>query len=142
MKLVIDEREIAISPDLTDEAFGEAWVELLSQYEHLDDTVRMGLKLLARKFLSGMEKKHGKAFRPPKGQDPTLHLAGILFSLMDGVMQRASIEITTASPEHASAASIAFAVEDTRKSWRQVADHGHDGERENHLLEETARSLS
>jgi hypothetical protein len=140
--LDIDGKQTIIPAELTDEAMGEAWLELLKTYDELDDTLRMGLKILARKILSSLEKKQGnRVFRPAKGQDPTLHLAGILFTLWDGLVQHACIEITTESPEHTTATTLALSVAGEGEGWRQVVSSRHDGNGQNNLLEETAASL-
>lgn len=142
MLLSIDERTIEIPDNLIDQALGESWVELLTMYEGLDITLRMGMKILTRKILQSLEEKYGKVVRPPKGEDPNLHLAGLLFSLVEGGLSHATIEVTTHSPEHSSASSVSFAIEDSRKSWRQMASSGENGERQDVLLEEAATATS
>ena len=142
MKIVVDDKVINVPDDMVERVFMEVWVELENAYNQLDDTIRFGMKIFIRQFLKNLEKQYGTSIRPPKGDDPVMHFMSLIFEFsMEVAKRHASVEVTTANPEHSDADTLTVAIESEGKSWRQVVDMRDYGMRENNLLEEAASSL-
>ena len=142
MRILIDEREIYVQGEMVDAVADSLWDMFTREYSALDDTIRFGMKLFIRETLKKLEKQYGMQLRPPKGEDPVMHLMGLLLNFTTEVIKRhASLEVATLNPGNTDAASVSVAIESESQSWRQMVSRGDYGVRENNLLEEVTGAL-
>lgn len=100
---------------------------LLERYESMGKTLRLALKPLARHVLMELEKKHGTQVRPPKGDDPSLHLVKLLLGVLIKGMPNVSVIVST-TPGTTEIQSFDLSVKGEGESGGQVVTHGNIGE--------------
>lgn len=137
MKILIDEREIYVADEMVDQVADSLWKVFEETYQDLDETIRFGMKLFIRETIKKLEKQYGMQLRPPKGDDPVMHLMGLMLNFGTEVIKRhASLEVTTVSDGNTDAASVSVAIAGEGEGWRQVVSRRDYGLRENNFLEE------
>jgi hypothetical protein len=95
MKIELDGKEYTVSHETEEKMVQQIYLMLLEKYEGLGKTIRLLVKPVARQILLEMEKKSGKGIRPPRGDDPTLHLVRLMLGVLNKGLQDVECQVTT-----------------------------------------------
>jgi hypothetical protein len=106
------------------------------EYLKLEQTYRLLAKPVAREILRRMEesarKTHGKEvalfFRTAKGKDPVLHLSDVFVRMLEEVLKRVEIGIST---EHHTVTALNCSIASEDQPRGPLSLNGHIREREN-----------
>lgn len=114
MKIILDDKTFVLSPELENELIGKFYNEAISKYKEIDAQIRLGLQIYARKKIYDLEKKSGRAdLRPGRGEDPVLHLAGIIMSGVKEGLNGVTLDIKTSDGHTISACAWQFISENS-----------------------------
>lgn len=147
MRLDLNGIVCELPPQAQAQLLGVIWRDMERRYAELNGGIRGGMKMVSRKVLLDMERRARKEsteeiamkIRPPKGEDPNMHLARVLFGIGNEALKDVTVEIDLI--EEASGYRVADlrVVTPEGQAGRPVVDTGHDRIGQNDVREDAGR---
>ncbi len=145
MKLMLNGMEYDIPEPLSRALVAQFAAMLLAHYEKLDSKMQLLFMPVTRGILYKMERaatteEAKKAIRPPKGGDPTLHLAELFLQTIQEGMKHAIASIDT-EEDSASVTALNLALASEGPGGGQVVAYGSQWFREDDGSQDARRAI-